>query len=103
LLIADTGAIGHYLHVSGQVVNHRPATHPLTVLIADGTAITSTHIGELHLPNLPLAARLCHLFPDLHIYAFLSIGQLCYNGCTALFTNTHLLVHHNDNLLLTRH
>jgi hypothetical protein len=91
--IADTGASGHYIQVTGAVVNKRPAMQPLTVLMPDGHSLTSTHIGELALPQLPAAARLCHIFPHLNMWSLLSVGQLCDHGCTALFTKHQLYIH----------
>jgi hypothetical protein len=68
-------------------------------LPASTTSITSTHFGELNLPDLPISACLCHIFPSLTTGSLLSIGQLCDHGCTANFTATQLHIHHADRLI----
>jgi hypothetical protein len=86
--------------MSGAVSNLTPAIIPVSVLLPDGTAIHSTHTGYLNLPQLPVAARLCHLFPHLTTGSLLSVGQLCDHGCTAVFTQTDLRIHLDGQLLL---
>jgi hypothetical protein len=86
--------------MTGSVTNRIPTTSPISVLLPDGSSIRSTHTGELNLPQLPPAARLCHLFPHLTTGSLLSMGQLCDHDCTAIFTKTVLHVHFNGNLLL---
>jgi hypothetical protein len=77
--------------------------HPITVLLPDGTTMTSNGTGELPLPHLPPSAARCHLFPSLHqgSGSLLSIGQLCDHGCTATFTATDLTVTTDTHHILT--
>jgi hypothetical protein len=62
--------------------------------------MTSTHVAELPLPSLPLAARTCHLFPQLKSGSLLSIGKLCDHGCEAIFTAKAVLVTRDGTTIL---
>lgn len=60
----------------------------------------ATHTATLHLPNLPMAARIGHVVPQLATASLLSVGQLCDAGCEVTFTPTHVHVTHgNTNAL----
>jgi hypothetical protein len=52
------------------------------------------------MPQLPLAARQAHIFPDLSNSALLSIGQFCDNGCTARFTKHEVTIEQNNTIVL---
>jgi hypothetical protein len=60
----------------------------------------STHIVDLHLPDLPPAARTAHLFPALGDTSLISIGQLCDAGCTAVFTATEVHIHLHNKVII---
>jgi len=85
--IADTGCTGHYINEkTPQTPVHVP-THSLpTVKLPDGSTISATHAAELPLPNvLSKQATLAYSFPTMS-NPLISIGQLCDDGCTAIFT-----------------
>ena len=63
----------------------------------------STHTGELNFPDLPMDARLAHIFPSLASGSLLSIGQLADHGCEAHFTETHVYITKDDKIVLVGH
>jgi hypothetical protein len=73
-------------------VNITPVANGITVTLPDNTKIQASHTGLLDLPHLPLAARVCHIFPKLKNKVLLAIGQFCDSGYQALFTATQLLI-----------
>ena len=78
-----------------------PTNPGLLVTLPSGASISSTHKAKLTLPNLPDGARQCHLFPGLATGSLMSIGQLCDNGCQALFTATTVKITRNHQTVLT--
>ena len=79
----------------------RPAIQSLPVTIPNGAIVYSSHVGELDLSNLPPAARIAHVFPDLASDSLLSIGQLCDAGCTAFFTKDAVTIEFDSYTVLT--
>ena len=78
--IADTGCTNHYVTLASPLIlKKRPDPQPISVKMPNGQYITSTHIGELPIPNLPPSARTIRLFPSL-TDILVSIGQLCDVG-----------------------
>jgi hypothetical protein len=90
--------------VNGPHYNSVPSSNSISVQMPSGTTIQSTHQALLNIPQLPEAARVCHLFPALSSGSLLSIGQLCDHGCTAIFTSTkvEILLHNQAILVGTR-
>ena len=74
---ADSGATGTYLRIQDiQVLRNVKVSLPrdqITVAVAEGTLIRSTHHGYLDVPGH--GAMLAHIFPQLH-GSLLSISQL---------------------------
>ncbi len=78
-----------------------PAKSPIVVTLPDGSTISSTHTALLNLPELPAAARRCHVFPALSpTGSLLSIGQLCDQGCHALYDKDTVSIFHGNKLIL---
>ena len=102
-VIADTGCTGHFLTINATgLINVRPSATPLVVQLPDGTTMSSSHIAELNIPQLPVSACTVHLFPALGDTSLLSIGQLCDAGCTATFTDSSVTISHSQSgLILT--
>ena len=78
---ADSGATGTYLRIQDiQVVRDVKVSLPaeqITVAVAEGTLIRSTHHGYLDIPGH--GAMIAHIFPQLH-GSLLSISQLVNLG-----------------------
>jgi hypothetical protein len=50
-------------------------------------------VGNIPFAQLPLAATLTHVFPDLKSASLVSIGQLCDVDCEAHFSKKNLIVY----------
>jgi hypothetical protein len=99
-LILDTGCTGHFLTMDGPYTNAQPSSPGLEVLLPSGATITSTHQAILDVPQLPQAARHCHLFPGLTSGSLISVGQLCDHGCTAHFSAGTVDINHHGHTVL---
>jgi hypothetical protein len=99
-VILDTGCTSHFLTMSGPYVNAQPAYPGLDVQLPSGALMRSTHTAILDIPSLPLAARHCHLFPELTSGSLISIGQLCDHGCTAAFDATSVAITYANHPVL---
>ena len=99
--IANTGCTAHFCTIDAPITNVQVATHPISIHTPSGAILTSTHEGELDLPNLPPTARHVHIVPSLATASLLSIGQLCDAGCVATFTATSVLITYEGTVVLT--
>jgi hypothetical protein len=99
--IPDTGCSGHYIMTSDPVSNLKIALHPLEVTLPNKQIIKSTHTGLLDIPELPITARECHIFPDLGSGSLLSIGLLCDHDVEVLFLKTKVQVFYHGKEILT--
>jgi hypothetical protein len=102
----DTAATSHFYSVKTSTLHNQqrvPEQSSIKVLIPDGSTMSSTHVANLPLPHLSPIATKAHGFTHLASGSLLSIGQLCDAGCTAIFTNNEVTVHHNNNLILHGH
>jgi hypothetical protein len=99
----DTGATGHFFKVSTDLDNIVPTSKNTSInaSLPDGTIITSTHTGNLRIPNVPLSARKAHVFPHLASHSLISFSQLCAHGCKAIFTNTAVTITLEDTVIIT--
>ena len=77
------------------------ATNPIAIRQPDGSIMTSTHEGELDIPQLPKKARRAHRVPNLANHSLISIGQLCDAGCTVAFTASDANVSYKGQTVLT--
>ena len=99
--VADTGSTGHFVSVNAPYKNKRLAVTPQVVAMPDHTTIKSTHVVDLELPHLPLAACQGHVFPELGDTSLLSIGTLCDHGCIARFDKTTVEIELAGKVILT--
>ena len=91
-LTANTGTTSNFAAVSSNIcTNVQPVTQGVSVLLPDTRYMHSTHVGELPLPHLPVAARKFHLFPKM-VRALLAINVLCDHGCQAIFKASVLVI-----------
>jgi hypothetical protein len=61
--IADSGATQIFIMDGTPVINKRPTTNPLTVSLADGQQVTSTHMCDVHINELPVVLTNFRLHP----------------------------------------
>lgn len=99
----DSGTTGHYLPISCEhmLLNVQKTASPIRVECPDGSIMVSCKTGVLNLPQLPMEARTCHIFPNIN-GALLSIGKFCDHGMIAMFDNTKLEIRNkttNDVIL----
>ena len=100
---ADTGASRHYFkpsdaHVLRQI--KRVANGP-SVLLPNGDTLQATQKALIPINDtLSVQAQQTYIFPGLENASLLSIGQLCDDGCQALFDNNYLHVFKNSHLIL---
>jgi hypothetical protein len=85
--------------MSAPVTNKAVTSNPIHVTLPDGTTMTSTHTGTIHIPGLPLSACTAHIFPALGHTSLLSIGQLCAADCTAIFNGSTATIY-KDNICI---
>ena len=71
------------------LLNVKSTALPIRVECPDGSIMVSCKTGVLNLPQLPIAARTCHIFPNIN-GALLSIGKFCDHGMIAVFDDTKL-------------
>lgn len=85
----DTGSSGHFIPITCEhlLKNVQFTANPITVTCPDGSVMMSTKTAILDLPQIPIEARRCHLFPTIQ-GALLSIGKFCDHGMTATFDDT---------------
>ena len=71
---------------------------PTKAALPDGKTIQATYEGNLPLhPNLNIKAL---IFPKLTNESLLSIGQLCNQGCTALFNKNIMKIYKEKDIIL---
>ena len=99
---ADTGASGHYLTQQDQhgCQEVRPTTAPKNVLLPTNEIISSTHDAYLPIYSVSKQATSATIFPALTNSSLLSIGQLCDDNCSAIFTKTNLQIIKDDKIIL---
>ena len=82
--ILDSGASSHFLQVDAPLLNKQKTANPVTVTVANGQSVQSTHDGALDVPGLPARARYAHVIPGIK-KSLLSIVRLCNYGCEVNF------------------
>ena len=82
--ILDSGASSHFLIVGAPLLHKRKTVNPITVTVANGERVQSTHDGALDIPGLPLGARYAHVVPGIN-HSLLSIVRLCSARCEIVF------------------
>ncbi len=81
------------------VLNKRIATCPLSVALADGCRVMSTHMCNIELPGLP-ATLIGHIVSELSFASLFGIRVLTEAGCTVKFDNKKCVVKYNDKTIL---
>ena len=72
---------------------------PTKIYLPDNTSLTPTHSGVLDLhPSLTQEAR---VVPGLSNSSLFSIGQVCDEGCYAIFSASHLQIIRDGKIVLT--
>ena len=98
--ILDSGASSHFLVVDATATKVTPAKNPATVTTPDGSTLKSTHVRELDLPQLPMAARIGHVIPGLASRSLISVVQLTDHGCGVYFLKHCVTVTYRGRVVL---
>ena len=99
---ADSGASGTYLmetHAK-KLHNLQQTTNGPAVGTPTGIRIEPNKNGNLPFDGLSEEAKQAHVFPELTSASLLSMGQLCDDDCTAIFTKNDLQIFKNGKLLI---
>ena len=100
LTVADTDCTSHFFTPNARLINVRPA-----IQISQSPCPTEPSLYQpcrrARSANLPPAARIAHVFPDLASNSLLSIGQLCDAGCTTFFTKGAITIEFDGDTVLT--
>ena len=78
----------------------RNTTSTKSVILPNNETIHSTHDAKLNIPNVNKAAKAATVYPNLTSSSLISIGQLCDDNCTAIFTKENMRVVKDDNIVL---
>ena len=99
--VGDSGSTGHYIKLDhmAALTNVRENKYGITVFLPDGQSIKSTHTGELDWPDIPRAARIAHIFPELK-GSLISIGLLCEHKLNAKFTKNTLEISNAERKII---
>ena len=100
ILKADTGASAHYVTTddSKNLLNVKIAKTPKQVQLPNEEIIESSHDVSLPIHGVHPIAKEATIFPALTSSSLLSIGQLCNDDCTVIFTKKDMKVIKNKNL-----
>jgi hypothetical protein len=66
----------------------------------NGTTIKSSHTCNLLLTDMPPQARQAHILPGLVHNSLISVGQLCYNGCSVTFTQDQVTISKKEKCVM---
>ena len=102
----DTGALQHFATDRNKnlLQNLKSTNNSYPAILPDSSKITSSHIGNLPLPkDITKQGSSILVYPKITNESLLSIGQLCDDNCSALFTKSDLLVFKNNKLILRGH
>ena len=99
-IAVDSGASDHFGDVTTKGTNRRPAIAPVTMASATGDCRTSIATDTFDLP-LPTESLDFHVFNRGDVQRpLLSVGKICDNGCSVLFTAGHCYFLKDRRLLL---
>ena len=75
---------------------------PNKICLPDNTSLTPTHTGVLDLhPSLSQKSQESRVVPVLSNSSLFSIGQACDEGCSTIFSSTHLQTLRDKEVLIT--
>lgn len=97
----DSAASGHYVepHIVPII---QPAEHPTAIELPNGTSIVATQTGQLPIahPTLPQEAKTALVISEFD-RSLLSLGQLCFYGCTATLNSQKAIVDYRGDTIVT--
>ena len=100
-IMADTGATGHFIDNTSSTLPTQPisSTNPsIPVLLSNSQFIHSKATTNLPIPTLPPSSTKAHVFSNLASGSLLSVGKICDENCTAIFTKSKMTIHNNKHI-----
>jgi hypothetical protein len=97
--VADSGATQIFVMDGTPVLNKRVTTNPLTVSLADGRKVLSTHMCDIHIKGLPFPLT-GHIIAKFSIASLFSKRILTEVGCKVIFSKFTCVVKYNGNIIL---
>ena len=100
----DSGATGTFVASSDAIhLQHSvPISNGPTVLAANGNVMRTTSVGQLPLsPFLSSAAQSAYVIDELQTGTLISLGQLCDDDVTAVFSKTAVNLLKNNEIIIT--
>ena len=96
--ICDSGSSRYYTCINAHCTNIQPAgSKTVTITFSNNKTTKSTHIGLLPYQNLPLKARLAHIFPELKNKILISLEQLCDSNMKIMLNKTTIKILQNND------
>ena len=95
-MAANTGATTNLAKDDTPLANEQPTPNGISVTTASNDTIIGTSKGYLPINTNPKAAT-CHQVPNIHT-PLLSVGQLCNENCTAVFTKDKVTIAKENNI-----
>ena len=90
----------HFVNTIYYATNHQHTTNGVTVGCANGSTMQSKATDCLDPGNLPIPARTCHKFKEVHL-PLVSVPKLCAHGCKVHFGPTAIHITKNEQVLLS--
>jgi hypothetical protein len=97
--ILDSIATGNFLEFDVPCMNAQIAMSPMEFKLPNGDFIRSIHTATADIPELPLAVREAHIFPN-HFQHSLSVGKLCDIDCEVNFLSRSATVKVNGDIIV---
>jgi hypothetical protein len=99
--LVDSGCTGHFLLPNAPCLDKKVTTNPLTVRFTNGKTMKSTHTAVLDIPELSKAATAVHIFAAMENNSLLSVGKLCDEGYSILFSiNEVTIMYSTQNIIM---
>ena len=105
LLKADTGASRHYFRQQDAIIlnNIKKVANGVKVHLLNNDILESNMTGTLPIPGLSTTAKEVQVLPSLTNTSLLSVGQLCNDNCTAIFTPTEMIIINKGQIITKDH
>ncbi len=103
-IMANTGATGHFIDGPTSKLPTKPITKSnpaIPVLLPNGQFMHSKSTTTLPIPTLSPTSTKAHVFHKLASGSLLSVGKICDENCTAVFTKKKMTIHKTNNIQIS--
>jgi hypothetical protein len=84
--LVDSGCIGHFLLSNATSLNKKMTNNTLAVIFPNIQTMELKHTAFLDIPELSKAISAAHIFSAMENNSLLSVGKLCDEGYSVLFS-----------------